>query len=194
MNEYFDRLLNSITSSVKSLDIVEFERLADMAVEAEKSNHKIIATGLGKNVPICEKFVGTMASFGLNACFMHSNSAIHGDLGLVRQGDLVLMLTKSADTEESIRLYKHLATRNACLWLMTFNPSGYLTKEFHNVLALTLDHEGDLWNILPNNSTTVYLIILQALAVRVAEKLEIQPERFSHNHPGGAIGQKMRNG
>lgn len=194
MDAYFDNILNTITSSVKSLDLCEFERLADMAVAAEKAYRKVIATGLGKNVPICEKFVGTMASLGLNACFMHSNSAIHGDLGLVRQGDLVLMLTKSGDTEESIKLYEHLSERDAHLWLITFNPAGYLTKKFPNVLSLQLDHEGDLWNIIPNNSTTVYLIILQALAVRVAEKMEISLERFSINHPGGAIGQKALNG
>lgn len=189
---YFDNLLASIKNSVENLDYLMFEQLVADIVITLQNNGKVVSTGLGKNVPICEKFVGTMLSLGLDASFMHSNSATHGDLGMVRDGDLVIMLTKSGRTTESVYLYDLLKTRNAKVWLLTFGKDCPLAQSVPNVLPLTLDHEGDKWDIVPNNSTTIYLIVLQALAISAAEKLDVTLPQFALNHPAGAIGAKLR--
>jgi arabinose-5-phosphate isomerase len=191
MLRYFNRLLTSINDSVNNLDVPTFERLIDSIVRVQNEGHKVVVSGLGKNVPICDKFVGTMLSLGLDASFMHSNSAIHGDLGMVRNGDLVIILTKSGSTEESIHLYDYLEQRQIEIWLITFEANSILGRLVPNVLTLSLDHEGDPWDVVPNNSTTIYLIILQALAIRTAEKLGVQFSRFAENHPGGAIGARL---
>jgi arabinose-5-phosphate isomerase len=188
MMRYFSRLLTSINDSVSHLDVPAFERLLERVVNVQKAGHKVVVSGLGKNVPICEKFVGTMLSLGLEASFMNSNTAIHGDLGMVKKGDLVVILTKSGSTAESVRLYEYLKKREVEIWLITFNADSVLGKSVPDVLTLQLDHEGDPWDIVPNNSTTIYLIILQALAIQTAEKLNIQLSQFAANHPGGAIG------
>lgn len=191
MKEYFDSLLNTINSSINNLDIDRFEELSNESANILRSGNKVIVTGLGKNVPICEKFVGTMLSFGLNATFMHTNTAVHGDLGAVHDGDLVIILSKSGETAESLYLLDQLKKRRVSIWCITFSAESSLARNVMKALVVKMDHEGDKWDIVPNNSTTLYLIILQALAIELANKMEITLEDFKMNHPGGAIGAKL---
>ena len=163
--------------------------MVDEAAETIDAGHKIIVSGLGKNVPICEKFVGSMLSLGMDAFFLHTNSAIHGDMGAAKDGDMVIILTKSGETQESIYLARLLKERNVNLWLLTFERESTLTREISNCIILDLKHEGDMWNIMPNNSTTVNLMVLQGLAMLIANKRELGIEDFKRNHPGGKIGQ-----
>lgn len=192
MISYFERQLKEFEHSIHSLDEKEFERMVDEAVRTLRAGHKIVVSGLGKNVPICEKFVGSMVSMGLDACFLHTNSAVHGDMGLVKDGDMVIILTKSGETEESIYLARLLKKRKIHMWLLTFEKDSTLTREIENSVVLSLEHEGDLWNIMPNNSTTVNLIVLQGLAMMIAKRMELSIEDFTRNHPGGAIGKMER--
>lgn len=192
MITYFEKQLKEFEHSIHSLDEKEFERWVKEAVETLESGHKIIVSGLGKNVPICEKFVGSMVSMGLEACFLHTNSAVHGDMGIVKEGDMVIILTKSGETSESIYLERLLRNRNANMWLLTFVKESTLTKEIPNHIILDLVHEGDLWNIMPNNSTTVNLIVLQGLAMQIASHMDLQLEQFKRNHPGGRIGEILQ--
>jgi len=186
---YFDKNIEIIEHAISSINMLEFERLVTSCTNILKNGNKIIASGLGKNVPICEKFEGTLLSLGLNAFFLHTNSALHGDLGAVRDGDLVIVLTKSGATEESIRLVECLKKRAVEIWLITFEEKGFLTKQLANVIKIRLEHEGDLWNIVPNNSTTINLIVLQGLAMRIAEEMNLSLDDFKRNHPGGHIGE-----
>lgn len=188
MISYFEKQLAEFDHSIHSLDEKEFERWADEAVATLKAGHKIIVSGLGKNVPICEKFVGSMISMGLDAYFLHTNSAVHGDMGLVKDGDMVIILTKSGETVESIYLTNLLKERKINMWLLTFEKESTLTKEIPNHIVIDLMHEGDLWNIMPNNSTTINLIILQGLAMVIAYKMKLEIGQFKRNHPGGHIG------
>lgn len=189
MISYFEKLLAEIDHSVHSLDTAAFEKLVEDTVETLDRGHKIIVSGLGKNVPICEKFVGSMVSMGLDACFLHTNSAVHGDMGLVKEGDLVILLTKSGETTESIYLAELLREREISLWLLTFVRESTLTREIPRHIVLDLQHEGDLWNIMPNNSTTMKLIVLQGLAMMTAKKMDLDIHQFKRNHPGGHIGE-----
>ncbi len=191
MTTYFERQLKEIEHSVHSMDMEVFERWVDEAVETLKNGHKIIVSGLGKNVPICDKFVGSMLSLGLDAAFLHTNSAVHGDMGVIKDGDMVIILTKSGETAESVYLSRLLEDRKINKWLLTFRKESTLTKEIPNAIVLDLIHEGDQWNIMPNNSTTVNLIVLQGLAMKVAANMGITLEDFKRNHPGGAIGQQL---
>lgn len=192
MTTYFERQLKEIEHSIHSMDIEIFEKMVNSAVAAINNKHKVIVSGLGKNVPICDKFVGSMVSMGLDACFLHTNSAIHGDMGVVKDGDMVIMLTKSGETAESIYLSRLLKERKIDMWLLTFAKESTLTKEIPNCLILDLRHEGDLWNVMPNNSTTINLIVLQGLAMMIANRLELNIEQFKRNHPGGHIGEILK--
>lgn len=192
MIRYFEKQLAELEHAIHSLDEKVFGRWVDEAVAVLEAGHKIVVSGLGKNVPICEKFVGSMVSMGLDACFLHTNSAVHGDMGVVKTGDMVIILSKSGETSESIYLTKLLKEREVDLWLLTFTQDSTLAREIPDHIVVDLEHEGDLWNIVPNNSTTVNLIILQGLAMMIAKKKGLDIGAFKRNHPGGHIGVVLR--
>lgn len=191
MTTYFERQLKEFEHSIHSMDMKLFERWVVEGVEVLKKGHKIIVSGLGKNVPVCEKFVGSMQSLGLEAYFLNTNSAVHGDMGVVKDGDMVIILTKSGETAESIYLERLLQERKVNMWLLTFSKESTLTREIPNSVVLDLIHEGDMWNIMPNNSTTINLIVLQGLAMKIASTLGLTLDDFKRNHPGGAIGMQL---
>lgn len=192
MISYFEKQLREIEAAIHSIDEGSFKRLVKEALETLAAGRKIIASGLGKNVPICEKFVGSMVSLGLDAYFLHTNSAVHGDMGIVKDGDLVILLTKSGKTQESVYLAELLLERDVNLWLLSFEEESSLAQMIPNRIILRLSHEGDLWNIMPNNSTTLNLIVLQGLAMQLAKERGLTVDDFRRNHPGGHIGKVLK--
>lgn len=194
MEKYFENTLRILSDAIKSVDMQVFEQLVDECYATLKSGHKVIASGLGKNVPICDKFVGTMLSLGFDAGFLHTNSAVHGDMGMVKPGDLVIILTKSGSTAESVYLADLLQKREGInLWLLSFKHDSLLDKKIRKSLIIEMEHEGDMWDIVPNNSTTLNLIVLQAVAMTLARKFNLTLDDFKQNHPGGAIGAQLNN-
>lgn len=191
MISYFEKQLKEINDSVHSINEECFRKWVMKAVATIDAGHKIIVSGLGKNVPVCEKFVGSMISLGMDAYFLHTNSAVHGDMGVVKDGDMVIILTKSGETSESVYLAKLLMERKINIWLLSFEKESTLTKMITNQIILKLVHEGDLWNIMPNNSTTLNLIVLQGLAMQIAKERHLDIGDFKRNHPGGHIGQML---
>ena len=190
---YFDKNMLSIESALKSISASQIENFISACEKTLRNNHKIIVSGLGKNVPIGEKFVGTMLSMGLDANFLHTNSAVHGDMGMIKPGDFVIILSKSGETEESVYLASLLSRREGVnLGVVTFSDHNRLTDLIKQKITIKLDDEGDLWNVLPNNSTTLNLIVLQTVAIEIARRMNVNLERdFKPNHPGGAIGRKL---
>ena len=194
MIAYYEEVLKTIRDSMESIDETVYDSLVDQCMETIRSGGKIIASGLGKNVPICEKFVGTLNSFGIDARFLHTNTAVHGDLGMVGEKDLVIVLSKGGNTVETVDLISHLLERGTNTWLFSFAKNGKSAELLPDdkILMLDLDNEGDEWDIVPNNSTTVNLIVLQGIAIEMAKRLEITLDDFKRNHPGGGIGAKLR--
>ncbi len=143
-------------------------------------------------MPICEKIVGTLNSLGIQANFLHSNTAMHGDLGMVQSKDLVFVLSKSGNTAESLALARYLNARGDNAIAVTFNKDAALSEILSKSLTIELDNEGDNWDIVPNNSSSVYLILLQGLALQLADRLNVSLMDFKRNHPGGAIGDKLK--
>lgn len=192
MKEYFENTIRILKDSIHSIDLEEFQKLIEECECTLRSGGRIIASGLGKNVPVCEKFVGAMVSMGLEANFMHTNSAVHGDLGMIRRGDLVIVLSKSGETAETVCLVKFLQKRDCKIWLLTFNKVCGLSKDVDGCIAMELEHEGDQWNIMPNHSTLLNLIVLQTLAMELGKRMGVKLDDFRINHPGGAIGEMLK--
>lgn len=194
MTEYFNEQLQVFQQSLASMDNELFEHMVRDASAALQNNCCIVATGLGKNVPICEKFVGTMVSLGLRTQFMNTNSAVHGDLGCLHDGDMLIVLSKSGETEESLRLVREIRKqeRKITIWLITYTRGSSLEALCDHSLVMNLAHEGDAWNIVPTNSSTINLIVLQGLAILTAQRMGITLEDFAKNHPGGAIGDALQ--
>ena len=195
MIDYFEEQLDMIRHAISSIDSELFEQLVDHATCALNNGHRVIVTGLGKNVPICEMFAGTMISMGLDALFMNTNSAFHGDMGCIRDGDVLIVLSKSGETLEAIELVRELNDqgRHVDQWLITYSHESTLRDLVPQRLVMDLEHEGDLWNVMPNNSSTAFLIVLQTLAMQLVKRMDLTLEDFRKNHPGGAIGARLRN-
>lgn len=192
MIPYYENVLEVIRESIESMDKTKYNSLIEQCEKTIKSGHKIIASGLGKNVPICEKFVGTLNSLGIDARFLHTNTAIHGDLGMVQKEDLVILLSKGGNTVETVALAEYLQERGTNTWLFGFNANSKSAEIVKQRLILHLQNEGDEWDIMPNNSTTVNLIVLQGIAIELGKRMGVTLADFKVNHPGGGIGAKLR--
>jgi D-arabinose 5-phosphate isomerase GutQ len=192
--KYFADNARVLKNALKSIRMDQMEALISDCEKTLKDGHKIITSGLGKNVPICDKFTGTMLSLGFDAAFMHTNTAVHGDMGMVHPGDLVIILTKSGSTAESVYLENLLEKREGVkLWLLSFKEHSDLADSMKHKLIINMEHEGDLWNIVPNNSTTLNLIVLQEVAIELSRRFGLDLVKdFKPNHPGGAIGASLR--
>lgn len=188
----FEETIRVLSGSLNTVDEEIFKKLVLCCCKALSNGKKVVVSGLGKNVPICEKFVGTMNSLCMDAAFLHTNSAVHGDMGIVKPGDILIILTKSGETSESVYLAKLIEKRGAHMWLLSFEKNSTLAEMIKDQIILGLEHEGDMWNIMPNNSTTLNLIVLQTLAMQIAEKMQVTLESFKENHPGGHIGELLR--
>ena len=191
MIEYYKDVVAVISDSLESLQTDIYELLICECVDVLKNGGKIIASGLGKNVPICEKFVGTLNSLGIDARFLHTNTAVHGDLGMVGRKDLVLLLSKGGNTYETVALAEQLKNRGTNTWLMTFSKECKSAEVIDKRLIMSLQNEGDEWDIVPNNSTTIYLIVLQGIAIEIGRRMGVTLDDFRVNHPGGGIGARL---
>jgi len=189
-----ERLLDQAEAiaCVAESNSAEVEHLAQACEDTLRRGHQVVVTALGKNVPICEKFAGTLNSFGLAARFLHSNSAVHGDLGILQPHDLLIVVSKSGATDESVELARLVMDRPIITWSLTCTAASPLAMLTQHSAVIDLNHEGDLWDLAPVNSSIVFLAVFNAIAVELTDRLEVPLERFLHNHPGGAVGRKGR--
>ncbi len=192
MLEYYSDVLKTLEEAMDSIDEVQYQKILDECEETLKNGGKIIASGLGKNVPICEKFVGTLNSAGIDARFLHTNTAVHGDLGMIGPKDIVFLLSKGGNTHETVALAQYLKERGTNTWLMSFTDKCKTMEVLDKNFIMKLRNEGDMWDIMPNNSTTVYLIVLQGIAIELCKRMGVTLDDFRKNHPGGGIGARLR--
>jgi len=193
LKQKFIKQIKALSFACEHLDENEVNNLFGACIKTINGGGKIIVSALGKNVPICDKFSGTLTSLGIRANFLHTNSAVHGDLGLVEKNDLVILISKSGNTSETVYLSELLKKRGSHTWLITCNSYAKSSNFVDKILLLNMKHEGDLWNLVPNNSTILFLMVLQGLAMEIAEKLSVKLDTFKANHPGGNIGKLLEN-
>lgn len=152
---------------------------------------RVIITGIGKSANVASKIVSTLNSTGTPALFMHAADAIHGDLGMVQPGDVVVCISKSGNTPEIkvlIPLVKNFGNK---LIAIVGNLDSFLAKEADIVLNTTVEHEACPNNLAPTSSTTAQLVMGDALAVALIECRNFSARDFARFHPGGALGKQL---
>jgi arabinose-5-phosphate isomerase len=155
------------------------------------SKGRIVFTGIGKSAIIAQKIVATMNSTGTPALFMHAADAIHGDLGMIQDGDSVICISKSGDTPEIKVLVPLIKRTGVSLIAMVSNKQSYLGQQADFILHALAEQEADLMNLAPTTSTTVALALGDALAVCLLECKGFTAQDFAKYHPGGALGKRM---
>lgn len=152
---------------------------------------RLVVTGVGKSALIGQKIVATMNSTGTPALFMHAADAIHGDLGMIQQEDIVLLISKSGDSPEIKVLTPYIRNFGNLLIGMVGNLQSYLAQYSDIVLNTTVAQEACPNNLAPTTSTTAQLVMGDALAVCLMELKGFNKADFARFHPGGALGKKL---
>lgn len=155
------------------------------------SNGRLVVTGVGKSAIIGMKISATLNSTGTKSMFMHAADAIHGDLGMIDNDDIVICLSKSGTTPEIKTLVPLLKNRGNKLIGMTAHADSYLATQSDAVLHVNVPAEADPHNLAPTTSTTAQLVMGDALAVCLMEINGFKPEDFARSHPGGALGKAL---
>jgi arabinose-5-phosphate isomerase len=155
------------------------------------STGRVIITGIGKSAIIANKLVATLNSTGTPSIFMHAADAIHGDLGIIQKDDIVICLSKSGETPEIKVLIPLLKARGNYLVAIVGNTDSYLAKSANFVLDTTVSKEACPNNLAPTSSTTVQMIMGDALAVALLECRGFSESDFANLHPGGTLGKKL---
>jgi arabinose-5-phosphate isomerase len=164
----------------------------DRAVEVIRAARgRVVCTGMGKSGIVMKKVAATLASTGTPAFFLHPAEAIHGDLGMIVEGDVVLAASYSGTTEELLRLVATLKRIGVTLIALSGNPQSPLARLADVHLSVAIDKEACPLNLAPTASTTATLALGDALAMALLEARGFSPEDFARFHPGGQLGKRL---
>jgi arabinose-5-phosphate isomerase len=166
-----------------------FEQALDVL---EACRGRIVTTGMGKSGIIAHKLAATFASTGSPSLFLHPAEAIHGDLGMLAHGDVVVALSNSGETQEIIRLLEFIQRFQIPLIVLTGNPESTLGRSTPLRLDIGLHQEACHLGLAPTASTTASLALGDALAVALSIRKGFRLEDFARLHPGGKIGKRLR--
>ena len=178
-------------NQIKSL----LERIDDNFINAVEtiacSSGRLIVAGIGKSANISSKLVATFNSTGQPAIFLHAADAVHGDLGNIQKGDVVLCLSKSGNTDEIKSLVSNIKVLGNSIISLCGNPLSFLSKSSDIFINASVSEEACPHDLAPTSSTTVQLVLGDALAVCLLEYKGFTKEDFAKFHPGGILGKKL---
>jgi len=168
-----------------------FTRAVEAMQTAVRGGHKIIICGVGKSGNIAHKIAATLNSTGAPAVVLNTQDALHGDLGLVNDGDVILAMSASGATDEMLRLLPHLKRLQVTLVAMTGGPESALARNADIVLDVNVEREACPLNLAPTSSSTVMLVLGDALAMVLLEARGFNADDFAKLHPGGSLGRAL---
>ena len=167
------------------------ERFAKAVEMVLACSGRVVVTGMGKSGLICQKVASTMASTGTPTIFLHPAEGVHGDLGMLMKGDVVIAVSNSGETEEITRILPIIKRMGLPLIAMTGNPGSTLARAGDVFLDISIKEEACPLQLAPTASTTVTLAMGDALAVALLLQRGFREEDFALFHPGGALGKRL---
>ncbi len=183
--------LEQLAMRLDGADGETFERVATLLTDAARKGHRAILTGIGKSGLIARKIAATMISTGTPACFLHPSEALHGDLGMVNHGDVLIALSYSGETDELLRLLPVLPRLGVTLVSFCGCAESTLAHASEFVLDVSVGQEACQHQLAPTASTTAMLALGDALAVDVSRRLGFRANDFAELHPGGHLGRRL---
>ena len=179
------RLLTRFVDDVDASDVAAF------ATRLARCRGTVVLTGVGKSGFICQKIAASFASIGLRATYLDPLGALHGDLGNVRDGDVVVMFSKSGSTEELLKLVPPVSHKGATTVAVTCSAHNSLSKLCDMHVHLPLEKELCVFNLAPVTSTVVQLTFGDTVTALLMEHFQLSKESYYLNHPAGSIGRKL---
>ena len=183
--------LQSLADRLDSTMAKPFAEAVNLILKCGEARGRVIVTGMGKSGLIAQKIAATLSSTGSPALFLHPAEAVHGDLGVLMPGDVVIALSASGETEEILRLLATLKRKGDALISFCCNLESTLAKSSDIVLDVSVEREACGMNLAPTASTTAMLALGDALAIAVSQRKGFRPEDFADLHPGGKLGKKL---
>jgi arabinose-5-phosphate isomerase len=168
-----------------------FARAVDLILRCGEGNGRVVVTGMGKSGIIAQKIAATLSSTGSPALFLHPAEAVHGDLGVLLPGDVVVALSASGETEEILRLLLTLKRKGDALITFCCNLKSTLAEASDVALDCGVEREACGLNLAPTASTTAMLALGDALAIAVSLRKGFRAEDFAELHPGGKLGKQL---
>jgi arabinose-5-phosphate isomerase len=184
----------ALEALAKRLDgpmLEDFDRAVELVVRCGEGNGRVVVTGMGKSGVIAQKIAATLSSTGSPALFLHPAEAVHGDLGVLMPGDVVVALSASGETEEILRLLATLKRKGDALVSFCCNLQSTLAQASDVALDCSVEREACGMNLAPTASTTAMLALGDALAVAVSLRKGFKAEDFAELHPGGKLGKQL---
>lgn len=166
----------------------DFEKAASLILE---SRGRVILTGIGKSGAVAKKIASTLTSTGTTSYFLHPAEGIHGDLGMVHKNDVVIAVSKSGETDEILHILPALRRLNVPIIAMTGNKNSTLAENSKCILDISVPEEACPHDLAPTASTTVTIVLGDALAVALLEARGFSAADFALLHPGGSLGKKL---
>src|SRR5579863_85245 len=168
-----------------------FEIAVELIVRCGEGNGRVVVTGMGKSGIVAQKIAATLSSTGSPALFLHPAEAVHGDLGMLMPGDVVIALSASGETEEILRLLATLKRKGDALITFCCNLQSTLAQASDVTLDCSVEREACGLNLAPTASTTAMLALGDALAIAVSLRKGFRAEDFAELHPGGKLGKQL---
>lgn len=165
--------------------------VAKAAEKIFESTGKLIIIGVGKSGLVGRKAAATFSSTGTPAIFIHPVEALHGDLGVISDGDAVICISYSGESDEIQKIIPHITSRCSTTVAVTASPNSSLAKAADVYLPVAIEKEADIHGIAPTTSTTVTMALLDALAVVLMRMKNFSKEDFARHHPGGSLGKRL---
>ena len=169
----------------------DFDLAVGLLLRCLDAGRKIVVTGIGKNLHIADKISATLASTGSTSVTLNPAQAMHGDLGILTKGDVLLALSYSGASEELLALLPAVKRIGVTIVALTGEPESELARHSDAVIAVTVDREACPFNMAPTASTTATLAVGDALAMVLLEARGFRVEDYAKLHPGGAIGRSL---
>lgn len=186
--EFLKLEASAIEVAAKRLDMESVERSLDLIGNC---TGKVVVIGVGKSGVIAQKIAQTLTSTGTMAIFIQASDALHGGLGVVTSGDVVIVLSNSGETDEILAILPTLKSRDVSVISIVGNTGSTLASQSDVVLDASVDKEACPLNLAPTASTTVALAIGDAIAMAVMESKGLTRDDFAVNHPAGRLGKRL---
>src|SRR5580692_10580474 len=183
--------LEGLATRLEGPMAADFDRAVELILHCGEGNGRVVVTGMGKSGIIAQKIAATLSSTGSPALFLHPAEAVHGDVGVLMAGDVVIALSASGETEEILRLLATLKRKGDALISFCCNLQSTLAQASDVALDCSVEREACGLNLAPTASTTTMLALGDALAVAVSLRKGFRAEDFAELHPGGKLGKRL---
>ena len=183
--------LEALATRLEGPMAAQFDQAVELILHCGDERGRVVVTGMGKSGIIAQKIAATLSSTGSPALFLHPAEAVHGDLGVLMPGDVVVALSASGETEEILRLLATLKRKGDALVSFCCNSTSTLAQASDVVLDCCVEREACGLNLAPTASTTTMLALGDALAIAVSLRKGFKAEDFAELHPGGKLGKRL---